>query len=70
MCMAEKIKILLIKRNLTLKELANALNSTPSNLSNKLRRDNFPIGELVEIARILDCEFVANFKMKDTNEVI
>jgi len=68
--MAEKIKILLIKRNLTLKELANALNSTPSNLSNKLRRDNFPIGELVEIARILDCEFVANFKMKDTNEVI
>jgi len=68
--MAEKIKILLIKRNMTLKELAEALNSTPSNLSNKLRRDNFPVNELVEIAKILDCEFVANFKMKDSKEII
>lgn len=68
--MSEKIKILMIKRNMTLKQLAERIDSTPSNLSNKLRRDNFPENELRDLAQALNCEFIGNFRMKDTEEVI
>ena len=70
MIMSEKIKILLIKRNMSLKELAEKIDSTPSNLSNKIKRDNFPENELHDIAKALDCTFSANFIMSDTGEQI
>ena len=41
MSMAEKIKIALIKRNMTLKELATRIGCTSQNLSGKFKRDNF-----------------------------
>jgi len=68
--MAEKIKILLIKRNMTLKQLAEKIDDTPSNLSNKIRRDNFPENELHKIAKALNCAFDANFIMNDSGEKI
>ena len=68
--MSEKIKILLIKRNMSLKELAEKINNTPSNLSNKIKRDNFSENELHEIAKALDCVFIPNFVMNDTSEKI
>ena len=69
--MSEKIKILLIKRNITLKALAAALGDKSStNLSNKLKRDNFSEKELREIAEVLNCDYEANFIMRDTGEKI
>jgi len=68
--MSEKIKILLIKKNMTLKELAEKINSSPTNLSNKIRRDNFSENELQEIALAADCEYNANFVLKNTGEII
>ena len=38
---SEKIRILLIKRRMTMSELADKMETTPQNLSNKLNRDNF-----------------------------
>lgn len=70
MVMAEKIKILLIKKNISLKDLAEKLNCTPSNISNKMRRNNFSESELLEIAQALECEFNATFTIKDTGEII
>lgn len=67
---ADKIKILLIKRKLGITDLANMLECTPSNITNKLKRDNFSEKELLEIADKLNCEFIGSFKMKDTNEII
>ena len=68
--MSEKIRILLIKRNMTLKELAEKIDNTPSNLSNKIKRNNFPENELHAIAKALNCTFSANFIMNDTGEQI
>ena len=48
MSMTEKIKIALIKRNMSVTELANILGSTPQNLSAKFRRDNFCEKDLQE----------------------
>jgi len=70
MYMAEKIKIALIKRGMTLKELAEGIGTAPSNLSNKLKRDNFTENELHEMARVLGCTFNVSLTLNDTGEQI
>lgn len=67
---AAKIRILLVKRHMKVKDLAEKLGSAPSNLSNKLTRDNFSEKELLEIANALDCNYDSTFTMKDTGEKV
>ncbi|MCR5199626.1 MAG: helix-turn-helix domain-containing protein [Saccharofermentans sp.] len=50
---SEKIRILLSRKNMTISDLARALDTTQSNISGKLRRDNFSEKDLQEIAGIL-----------------
>ena len=68
--MTEKIKILLLKKKLTIKDLAKLLNCTSQNLSGKFKRDNFSESELKEIAKVLDVEYYGNFKIPETGETI
>ena len=65
---AEKIKIVLKRRKMTMGELAEKTNQTRQNLSNKMTRNNFPEKELKEIAEALDCELETALIMKDTGE--
>ena len=64
--MAEKIKFVMIRRNMTTTALAQAINTSPANLSNKLRRDDFRESELREIAKVLNCTFESNFVLNDS----
>lgn len=64
--MAEKIKFVMIRRNMTTTALAQAINTSPANLSNKLRRDDFRESELCEIAKALNCTFESNFVLNDS----
>lgn len=66
--MAEKIRIVLAKRNKSKAWLAKQLNWSASNLYNKFKRDNFSEKELVQIARVLDCTFEANFLLNDSGQ--
>ena len=66
----EKIRILLIKRHIGIKDLAEKLKCSSSNITNKLKRDNFSEKELIEIAEVLDCSFHAHFKLNDTKEEV
>ena len=70
MAMTEKIKIVLLKKKLTVKDLSEQLGCSSQNLSGKFKRDNFSESELIEIAQALDCEYNATFKIKSTGEVI
>lgn len=70
MAMSEKIKIVLLKRKMTVKALAELLGTTRSNLSNKLSRDNFDENELQEIAEALNCDLDMNFTLRDTGEKV
>ena len=70
MPMPEKIKIILIKRKLSLSALADRLGTSPQNMSGKLSRDNFSEKELLEIAAALDCSFNAEFTLNDTGEKV
>ena len=68
--MANKIRILLIERNMKIKDLAEQLGYSGNNLSNKLKTDNFSEKELLKIAEILDCDYKAFFVMRDTGKEI
>ena len=67
--MTEKIKILLIKKGMTVTNLAEKLNVTPQNLYNKFKRDNFSVKELQEIATVLEVEFEFNFVLEDGTKI-
>lgn len=70
MSMAEKVNHLMITRNMQNKELAQKLGTTPSNLSVKLRRDNFSEKELRDIAKACGASFEGNFILNDTRKII
>lgn len=67
---SEKIRILLIKRNVTMSELASKIETTPQNLSNKLNRDNFNEKEIRSIAEALGCDFNVTFTLKETGDTV
>lgn len=68
MAMSEKIKIVLLKRKMSITELAERIGTQRSNLSNKLSRDNFSEKELTAIAEALDCDLDVSFTLRDTGE--
>lgn len=70
MSMSKKIKILLIERDMTMTDLAKKLETSKSNLSDKMKRDNFSEKELIEIANVLNSDFRGSFIMRDTGKEI
>lgn len=66
--LAEKIKLVLVKRNMSKADLANKLGCSKSNIYNKLSRDNFSEDEMNQIAEALNCHFEASLVLNDTNE--
>ena len=71
MSMAEKIRILLIKKgNISEAELARRLNKSPQSFNSSMKRDNFTEKDLQEIAKVLDCEYKSTLIIKETGEEI
>ena len=66
----EKIRIILGRRNMTLKDLSDKLGQSPQNISSKINRDNFSENDLRTLAQALDCTCNISFTMNDTGEVI
>lgn len=66
MSAAKKIKMLLVEREMTLKELSGRLHKAPSTISDKLKRDNFTEKDLREIAEVLGFEYEIVFTDKET----
>lgn len=63
--MGEKVRILLKRKEVTLSELSNRLGTSTQNLTNKLKRDNFSMKELKDIAEALGCVFEGCFIDED-----
>ena len=68
--MAKLINILLVERDMEKKELAKRLGTTQSNISGKLRRDNFSEKELQDIAKACNATFTGIFTLNDTGKEI
>ena len=67
---SEKIRIILGRRNLTITDLAAALNTSRQNLTNKLNRDNFTEKDIKQIAAALNCSYETLFTLNDTGETV
>lgn len=67
--MTEKIKILLIKKNMTVVQLADLLNTKPQNLYNKFRRNNLSEKELIEIAGVLNVKYEGFFFLEGGEKI-
>ena len=70
MSVTKKIKLLLVERDMKMTDLAEKLNTSKSNLSQKMQRDNFSEKELKEIADVLNCDYDIIFTTKDTGKQI
>lgn len=62
------IKILLIDKQLKQKELAEKLNTSRTNLTDKIRRDNFSEKDMQSIADALNCKLVIKLIDKETGQ--
>lgn len=53
---SEPLKIMLIKKGMTQKELAEKINTSPASLNNLISRDNFSDKMKLKIAEALNCD--------------
>ncbi|MDR3111798.1 MAG: helix-turn-helix transcriptional regulator [Elusimicrobiota bacterium] len=66
---AEKIRIILKRQNMTVSDLAKTMKQSRQNLSNKMSRSNFTEQEAAEIAKILGCKFESIFVLKNGDKI-
>jgi len=70
MGMTLKIKMILLERGMTIRQLSDKLGYKGSNLYSKLDRDNFCEKELRAIANALECDYDGIFTFRDTGKQI
>ena len=61
MDIAKMIKIMLLEEDMTQIQLAEKLGTTQGNLSNKFKRNNFSVNEMLDIAKVLNRELKIEF---------
>lgn len=68
--MAKKIKILLAYREMNMAELARAMHISKSALSERMKRNRWTVGDLQQIAEILNSDVHCNFVLRDSGQEI
>lgn len=61
MTISEQIKILCIRKNISMAELARRLGTSPQNLNSKLKRQSFTVFDLEKIAEVTNVQFERSF---------
>lgn len=64
-----QIKTACTAAGITLSELANRLETSPQNLSLKLKRDSFRPADLEKIAHAIGAEYISVFRFPDGKEI-
>ena len=62
------LKIKLVEKELTAKDLAVMIGTSQQNLSAKMKRDNFSEKEMQEIADALNCDLKISFIDRETKK--
>jgi DNA-binding Xre family transcriptional regulator len=65
---AKTIKMILAYKEINISGLADKLNTSRPNLSQKFKRDNFSVKEMEEIAAALGCELKITFIDRKTGK--
>ena len=69
MTVSDKIRILCIRRGITMRELALRMGMSPQNFSGKLKRESVSYQELEAMAKAADCQFRLEFVLPDGDVV-
>ncbi len=64
MTVSEQIKILCIRSNISVSELARRFGTSPQNFNGKLRRESFTVADLERIAEVTGTTFKREFVLK------
>lgn len=69
MTISEQIKVLCVRTNISVSELARRMGMSPQNLNAKLKRETFTISDLDQIAGATGTTFERKFILNDGEEV-
>lgn len=69
MTISEQIKILCVRSNISVSELARRIGTSPQNFNAKLKRESFTIDELEKIARAVESSFERKFVLANGDQI-
>ncbi len=69
MTISEQIKVLCVRNNISVAELARRVGKSPQNFNSKLKRESFNIAELEQIAEAVEAKFERNFILTNGERV-
>lgn len=69
MTISEQIKILCIRSNISVAELARRIGKSPQTFNAKMKRESFTIEELEIIANAVDAKFVRSFELTSGDKI-
>lgn len=69
MTISEQIKVLCVRQNISLAELARRLGKSPQSFNSKMRKQSFTVDELERIAEVTGATFERNFILMDGERV-
>ncbi|MEF2668634.1 MAG: helix-turn-helix transcriptional regulator [Oscillospiraceae bacterium] len=69
MNISEQIKVLCVRSNISLAELARRIGTSPQSLSAKMKRESFTISDLDTIADAVGATFTRRFILYNGEEV-
>ena len=69
MTISEQIKVLCVRSNISVAELARRLGKSPQSFNAKMKRESFTIAELQLIAQAVDAKFNRNFELSSGEKI-
>lgn len=69
MTISEQIKVLCVRSNISVSELARRVGTTPQNFNAKMKRESFTIAELEMIASVVKSRFERNFVLENGDRI-
>lgn len=69
MNITEQIKVLCVRSNISVAELARRVGTSPQNFNAKMKRESFTVGDLDQIAFAVSCTFERKFVMENGEEI-
>lgn len=69
MTIAEQIKVLCVRKNISLAELARLTGQSPQNLNSKLKRESFTVSDLEKIADAVGAEYEHSFVLENGERI-
>ena len=69
MTISEQMKVLCVRNNIRVSELARRLGTTPQNFNGKMRRESFSVVDMERIAEVTGTTFKREFVLRNGETV-